>query len=132
MGFCVDLLRERESVATRFGQSDQLFEPRGSGGLEMHSRAELLERSTYGRIDGEFIAAGVDAELERRGQAEVHNCIRDHSDIVFEFAMELWHVADVIDALVEAAGEFGRDSLDRNLLRGHGGENHQQLGWSLR
>ena len=49
-----------------------------------------------------------------------------------KFLLELRHVADVIDALVEAAGEFGGDRLDGDLLVGDRRENHQQFGRRLR
>ena len=47
-------------------------------------------------------------------------------------ALELGHVAHVIDALVEAAAEFGRDGLDGNAFVGDGGKNDEQLDRALR
>jgi hypothetical protein len=41
-------------------------------------------------------------------------------------------IADVIDALVEAAGELRRDRLDRDALIGDGGEDDEQLRRRLR
>ena len=66
VGAGVDFLGELQAVAARFGQADELFEPGGAGGLDVHARVEVaVERAADGRINGELVAAGVDAELER-------------------------------------------------------------------
>ncbi len=69
----------------------------------------------------------MDAELEVRGQAVLLDGEGDGGDVLAKLAGELGDVADVVDALVEAAGELGRDGLDGNLLVGDGGEDDEQL-----
>ena len=56
----------------------------------------------------------------------------DHRQIVVEFLFKLGDVADVVHALVEPAGELGRDGLDRYVLVGKRGQNDQQLHRRLR
>ena len=74
----------------------------------------------------------MDAELEIRRQSVARDGECDHGEIVLEFLLELREVADVVHALVEAAGEFRRDGLCADFFIGDGGENDEQFGRSLR
>ena len=89
---------------------------------------ELMDRG----VDGELVAAGVDAELEVRRQAVVCDGVTDGGHVEGHLARELRDVADVVDALVEAAAEFRGDGLDGNLLVGDGAEDDEQFGGRLR
>ena len=66
------------------------------------------------------------------GQAVFLDGKRDDGEVVVEFLLELLHVADVIHALVETAGELGRDGLERNFFVGQRGENDEQFRRRLR
>jgi hypothetical protein len=55
-----------------------------------------------------------------------------HGDVVGKLLFEPDEIADVVHALVEPAGELGRDRLQWNLLLGEERENHEQLRRSLR
>ena len=68
-----------------FGQPDQLLKPRGSGGLDVHTRSGLAQRAANGGIDGELVAAGVNAELQVRGQTVLAGCASDDDHQVREF-----------------------------------------------
>ena len=58
--------------------------------------------------------------------------MRNHGQVGFELARELLHVTHVIDSFVEASGEFRSNRLNRDLLLGNGGQNHQEISRSLR
>ena len=75
----------------------------------------------------EFVAAGMDTELEIGGQSVGGDGMADSGHIERHLAGELAGVAHVVHALVEAAAEFGSDGLDRNAFIGNGGEDDEQL-----
>src|SRR5204863_8198903 len=58
--------------------------------------------------------------------------VRDDGDVLVELLLELRHVADVIDALVEAARELRRYRLGGNPLIRNRGEDDEEFGRRLR
>src|SRR5947209_20544893 len=56
----------------------------------------------------------------------------DDSDVVGELFPEFRDISDIINPLVEAPGELGRDSLNRNTAVRNGGEDNEQFGRRLR
>src|SRR5206468_2540356 len=66
--FAIDLLRQFQSLAARFRQPDQLFQPGGSRRLEMQPGIEMPDRLPDRRIERELIAAGMDAQFQTRWQ----------------------------------------------------------------
>ena len=72
------------------------------------------------------------AQLQVRRQAELLDREGDHREVVAELLLELREVADVIDALVEPAGELRGDRLHRHALVRERREDEQQLGRRLR
>ena len=132
VGVGVYLLGDLQTVATGFGQTDEFFEPARAGGLDVQARAELGERAADGRVDGELVAAGVDAQLERGRQAVFLDGEGDDGEVVVEFFLELLHVADVVHTFVETTSELGRNGLDGNLFIGNRGEDDEQLRRRLR
>ena len=109
--------------AARFREADEFFEPCRAGRLDVDARIEYLQRLAHRLVDGKLVAAGMHAQLERRRQAVFFDGKRDDREVFVEFLLELFHVADVIHALVETAGELRRDGLERNLLVRQRGEN---------
>jgi hypothetical protein len=69
--------------------------------------------------------------LRLAGRPRLLDGVIDGGDVQTEFAIELGDVAHVVDALVEAATEFGGDGLHGNAFVGDGGENDEQLDWAL-
>ena len=63
-GFGVDFFGEGEAVAVRLGEADELLKPGGTGGLEVNAGVEGFHCAVNGGVDGELIAAGVNAEFE--------------------------------------------------------------------
>jgi len=53
--------------------------------------------------------------------------VGDDGDVIEELAFELGHVAHIVDAFVEAAGELGGDGLGGDLLVGDGGEDDEEF-----
>ena len=98
----------------------------------MDARPKLARAAANGVIDRELVRAGVDAELQARGQAVLSHRVADDRQVVGELLVELVRVADIVHALVEAAREFRCDGLDRDALVGDGREDDQQFGGSLR
>jgi len=96
----------------------------------MHAGREALRRGVDGGINGELIAAGVHAELEVPGYSI--DSVADGSHIEGHFAGELRDVADVVDAIIEAATEFRGNRLDGDLLIGDCAEDDEQAGGCLR
>ena len=131
-GFGVDLLGKGKSGAAGFGEADDFFEPSGARGLHVDAGAMLGKRATDGRVDGELVAAAVHGELQVGREAILLHRMGDDAEVVIELAFELGEVADVIDALVETAGELRRDGLDRHAFVGDGREDDEQLRRGLR
>ena len=69
VGLGVDLFGECEARAAGLGEPDELFKPGGACGLQMDAGAGFCDRLVDGGVDGELVRAGVDAELQIRGQA---------------------------------------------------------------
>ncbi len=57
--------------------------------------------------------------------------MREDGEVVVKFLLELGDVADVVDTLIKAAGEFGCDSLDGDALVSDGSEDDEHLGGDL-
>ena len=70
--------------------------------------------------------------LSDGGQAVLLDGKRDDGEVFVEFLLELLHIADIIHALVETAGEFRRDGLDGNLFVGERRKNDEQFRRRLR
>ena len=130
-GFRVDLLGEGEAGAAGFGEADDFLEPGRARGLHVDAGAVLGEGAADGRVDGELVAAAVDGELQVGREAVLLHRVGDDAEVVVELAFELGEVADVVDALVETAGELRGDGLDRHAFVGDGGEDDEQLGRGL-
>jgi hypothetical protein len=65
-GSGINLLRKFEPVSARLREADQFFEPCRTRSLEMQAGVELRQRPADDRIEREFVAAAVDAELKIR------------------------------------------------------------------
>mgnify|MGYP006080570085 FL=1 len=130
-GLGVDFFGEVEGVSACGGEADNFFEPVGAGGLDVEAGAGAGDGFFDGLVDGEFIGAGVDAELEGLGEAVSFDGVSEDGEVVVELLLELGNVADVVDSLVKAAGELGRDGLDGDALVSDGGENDEHLGGDL-
>src|SRR5882724_5481425 len=128
----VNLFRKIEAFAIAFGKTDEFFEPGCAGGLDMQSRPEPRQRSLYRTINGKLIAAGMDAELQCCWQSIAFDGESDYSEIFVELLFKLRHIAGIVDTLVEAAGEFRRNGLQRNTFIRKNRENHQQFRRRLR
>lgn len=87
-------------MATGFCEPDQLFEPGGASGLQVYAGIEALHRGMEGGVDREFIAAGVYARLEIRGQAIVLDGIGDGCEVERDLFLKLLNVADVVYAFL--------------------------------
>ena len=74
----------------------------------------------------------MDAELELGRKPIASDGLGDDRQVVVELPLELRHVTHVVHALVEAAGEFGRDGLNGYAGIGQRGQDDQQRGWRLR
>ena len=61
----------------------------------------------------------------------VFDGVGNDGEAVVELPLELREVADVIDAFVETADEFGRDGLNGNFFITDGGEDDEQFGGEL-
>ena len=86
-----------------------------------------------GAVEGELVAAGVQAELQRGGQSVLLHRERNDGEVLVELPLELGDIAHIINALVEAARELGCDGLQGNPLVGERGEDDEQFGgvWGL-
>ncbi len=74
----------------------------------------------------------MDGEFQASRQSICFDRVGDDCEVVVELFFELGGVADVVDALVEATGEFRGDGLDRDALVGDRCEDHQKFRWGLR
>ena len=128
----VDFLDEFQAGGVPFGQADKLFEPGGPGGFDVQTGTVFGDGAADRSIDGEFIAAGMDAEFQVGRQAVLLDGEGDDGQVVAEFLFELSEVADVVDAFVETPGEFGGDGLERDFFVGQRREDDKQLGGRLR
>ena len=128
----VNFLRQRQAVAAGLGQADDFFEPGRAGRFEVQAGIEFFQCPANRRVKGKLVAARMDAELERGRQAVLLDGKGDDGEVFVEFLLELLHIADVIHAFVEAAGEFRRDGLDGNLFVGERGQNDEQFRRRLR
>ena len=63
-GQCVDLSNECYPLVTRFGQSDEFFEPSRSGRFDMQACSAFGQGLADNRIDRKFVAPAMDAEFE--------------------------------------------------------------------
>src|ERR1035441_7336720 len=72
------------------------------------------------------------AQLEVGRQSVLADGEGNDGEVFAELLLELRHVADIIDTLVEAPGELGGDGLDGNLLVGNGGQDDEQFRRGLR
>src|SRR5690348_17074892 len=98
----------------------------------MYPGMEAAQRLPDWAVDGKFVAAGMNAQLESGGGSITGDGMPDYCDVVVEFSFERCEIACIIDAFVKAAREFGRDGLDRDCLVGDGSQDDQQLHRSLR
>ena len=128
----VNLLGQRQPVATGLGEADQFLQPRRAGGLHVYARAGAAKGVADDRVDGKLVAAAVHTELQVIRQAVLGNRMGDHSEVVVEFLLELLQVAHVIHALVETPGELRRDGLQRHAFICQRRENDQKLRRRLR
>jgi hypothetical protein len=131
-GFGINLLGQRQTVATGFCQADQLFQPRGSGGFEVHTCLEPLHRGMNGRVDRKLITARVDAQFEIFGQAILLDCICDGRNVEHQLSFELRHVAYVLHTFVETAAELRSDGLEGNTFIRDCRKDDQQVCRALR
>lgn len=131
-GVGVNFFGDFQTVAAGFGEADEFFEPGGARSFDVDAGVEFLQGAAHGLVEGKFIAAGMDAQFEARGQAVFLDGKGDDGEVFVKFFFELFQVANVIDAFVEAAGEFGRDGLEWNFLRGQSSEDDEQFGRRLR
>ena len=127
----IDVFGEREAVSSGFGQANQLFEPCGASSLEVYAGIEAFHCGVDCGVDGEFVAAGVNAEFEIAGQTEVIDRIGDGGNIKSEFVLELFEISLIVDALIKTATEFGRNGLDWDAFVGNGGKNDEKFEGSL-
>ena len=107
----VQVFGQLQPVTAGLGQADDFFEPGGARGLQVQASPGAADRSGDGPVNGELVAARVDAELELGGQAIASDGLGDNGQVVVELSLELGDITDIIHALVEAAGEFRRDGL---------------------
>ena len=98
----------------------------------MKAGAGAHEGSADWLINGKLIAAGMNTQLEILRQTVPVDGVRNDGEVFIEFLFELSNITNVIDALVESAGEFRRYGLRRNVLVGDRGQNNQKLRRSLR
>ena len=92
----------------------------------MQASPGASEGSGDGSVNGELVAARVDAELELGRQAIASDGLCDNGQVVVKLSLELGHITDIIYALVETAGEFRRDGLHRHAgLSQRCQDNHQ-------
>ena len=130
--FGINFLGQHQSIAIGFREADDFFQPRRAGGLDVEAGAKLRDGAADRSIDGKFVAAGVDTQLERRREAVLLDGKRDDGEVVVEFFFKLHHVADVIHALVETSGELRRDGLQWNFFVRQRGKNDEQFRRRLR
>ena len=130
-GLGIDFFGKGEGVAPGFGEADEFFQPVGAGSFDVESGAGACDGAADGGVDGEFIRAGVDAEFQGGGQMVGLDGVGDDGEVVVEFFFKLRHIADVIDAFVEAASEFRCDGLHGHAGIAEGGEDDQQFGGRL-
>lgn len=112
----VNFLGDGEAFAARFRQADDFLEPGCSGGFDVQAGVVLPDQAADDRIEREFVAAGMDAEFQGRGKAELADREVKDQQVFLEFLFELGEVAHVIDAFVEASRELGRNGLDGNFF----------------
>ena len=112
----VQVFGQLQPVTAGLGQADDFFEPGGARRLQVQAGPGAADRSGDGPVNGELVAARVDAELELGRQAIASDGLGDNGQVVVELPLELGDITDIIHALVEATGEFRRDGL-----HGHSG-----------
>src|ERR1019366_173219 len=61
VGCRINLFGQVQPFATRFGQANQLFQPRGPSGLQMYTRIKLFECLVNRPVDRKLVAAGMNA-----------------------------------------------------------------------
>ena len=84
-----------------------LIGPPGAG--KGTQAAKIVERYGIPHIStGDMLRAAIQRSTKLGRQAEFSNGKGNDRQIVVEFALELRHIADVIDALIESPGEFRR------------------------
>ena len=110
----VQVFSQVQPVTAGLGQADDFFEPGGACGLQVQPSPGASDGSGDGSVNGELVAARVDAELELGGQAIASDGFCDNGQVVVELPLELGHITDIIHALVETAGEFRCDGLHRH------------------
>src|ERR1700677_2193044 len=93
----------------------------------MHARVKLPDRFMSRLIDGKFVRARVDAQLQILRQAVGFYCACNGREVLVELLAELRNVTYVIYALVKPPGELGRDGLDGNFFIRDGREDDEQL-----
>src|SRR5262249_27287232 len=63
----INLFSNIEALAVAFCDADKFFEPGRACGLDVESGAKTRQRFAHRAVNGKFIAAGMDAKLQRRG-----------------------------------------------------------------
>ena len=132
VGICIDVFCEFQAVTASSCKSDQFLQPCSARRLQMETRVRLVDGFVDDRIDGELVAARMDAQLQIRRKSELLDGELDNGDVFIEFAFEDFQIADVIDAFVKTACEFRRDCLGWNPFVREGGENEQHVARRLR
>lgn len=123
-GLGVDFFGESQSGSTGFGKADDFFEPVGAGGFDVKSGTGAGDGSFDRGVNGKLIGTGMDRKFQGFRKTVSGDRMGDDREVVVEFLFELNDIADIIDSLVEASGEFRGDGLDGNSLVGDGGEDH--------
>src|SRR5450755_3128906 len=127
----VNLLGEVEASAARFRESDQFFEPGCASGLQVNSRVEFFHGAADGFVDGELVAAGVNAQFEVVGESISLDGEGDDRDVIGELFGELGEVAYVVYTFVETPGEFRSDGLDRDAFLRDSRQDNEKFGGCL-
>lgn len=123
-GLSVDFFGECKSGTTGFRETDDFLQPVGAGGLDVKSGAGAGDGSFDGGVNGKLVGTGMDRKFQGFRKTVSGDRVGDNREVVVEFLFELIDIADVIDSLVEASGEFRCDGLDGNFLICDGGEDH--------
>ena len=131
IGRAVYLLGHGQAVAAGVRETDDLLEPGRAGGLEVKTRALSADDLSHALVEAELVASGVHRELEVLRQAEGLGAPPGDADMRLELLEEGSDIADIVDALVEAARKLGRYGLDGNARIGQGGENDDEFGGAL-
>ena len=108
IGRAVYLLGHGQAVAAGVRETDDLLEPGRAGGLEVKPRALFADDLSDALVEAELVASGVYRELEALRQAEGLGAPLGDADVRLELLEEGRDIADIVDALVEAARILGR------------------------